>query len=297
MSFTLQDQALQVTGLKSTEQLVLIQLSKFANNKTFECWPSVATICKNLNKSRRTVQRCIAQLEKLGIIRRLFRTGTSNLFKLFFTKPELPLLGSEHDAGGAPSVTQGGAPPMTPKSISINQSMNKKQAKPVCVQELALNETALTLQGFLDMFKWDKGQGYRIKKAWKRLNEADKQAIKELLPQYINDTCWKSEGIYGKTYRCNPAKWLNDRRWTEIKPKSEPYRNIRYGSREPKTVDIGPDKESMAKAKEYLDCNYEQVKQRFLDTCPEYQRNMIDYFSKSTVDMWLIDLIFEANLH
>lgn len=150
----------------------------------------------------------------------------------------------------------------------------------------------LSLQEYLNMFQYDKPASYRIKRAWQRLNDDDKALIKELLPQYINETVWKSSGIQGKVYRCNPAKWLNERRWTEIKSKRKPAPKA-----EPKPQPVVckvvsvKDLEHLDKAKEYLDANYEQVKHNFDKFCTEFQRNWFDIAEKITSDKWLIDHI------
>ncbi len=65
-----------------------IALGKYANNKTKECWPSVATISKEINRAKKNTIKALQGLEEKGAIeiyaRSNEKTGqqTSNLYIL-----------------------------------------------------------------------------------------------------------------------------------------------------------------------------------------------------------------------
>ena len=69
-----------------------IALGKYANNKTKECWPSVATISKEINRAKKNTIKALQGLEKKGAIEKYARsdekTGqqTSNLYILKINK-------------------------------------------------------------------------------------------------------------------------------------------------------------------------------------------------------------------
>lgn len=65
-----------------------IALGKYANNKTKECWPSVATISKDIGRAKKNTIKALQGLEEKGAIQKFARlddkTGqqTSNLYIL-----------------------------------------------------------------------------------------------------------------------------------------------------------------------------------------------------------------------
>lgn len=73
-------------------KLVLLILADHANADN-QCWPSMATICKETGLSRSTAIRAINKLCKLGLIRKSGRwiahEQTSNSYRLLIAKPEL----------------------------------------------------------------------------------------------------------------------------------------------------------------------------------------------------------------
>lgn len=55
----------------SGTQLVAIALADRVNGDTFECWPSIADVCRRTRMDRRTVQRHIRTLEQDGVLTNL----------------------------------------------------------------------------------------------------------------------------------------------------------------------------------------------------------------------------------
>jgi hypothetical protein len=59
-----------------------LALCLFADNRTGECWPALDTIAEIVGCDRKTVRLDIDALEEGGLVTRLSRTGTSNVYLL-----------------------------------------------------------------------------------------------------------------------------------------------------------------------------------------------------------------------
>jgi DNA-binding transcriptional ArsR family regulator len=80
MSITLMTMAWK-TAFQAGRKMVLLALCDNASDEGM-CYPSVATLVRKCSMAERTVQGHIADLEKLGIVRREFRTGRSTLYQI-----------------------------------------------------------------------------------------------------------------------------------------------------------------------------------------------------------------------
>ena len=73
---------------KPTEITAYVALGQYADNKSKECWPSVTTLAKDLDRSRQSTIKALQGLEEKGAIQKFARldnkTGqqTSNLYIL-----------------------------------------------------------------------------------------------------------------------------------------------------------------------------------------------------------------------
>jgi len=84
MSFQAMAWAVKQT-LPSREKFLLIILANYANDRN-QCWPAIATLCKDTGFSRMTVSRGIAKLIKLGALNARHQTKngmkTSKMYRL-----------------------------------------------------------------------------------------------------------------------------------------------------------------------------------------------------------------------
>lgn len=64
-------------GLTTTDLAILLQIMKYWWQPDGIAFPAKATIARALNVDARTVQRRIAEMEKLGIVRRKRRPGSN----------------------------------------------------------------------------------------------------------------------------------------------------------------------------------------------------------------------------
>ena len=68
-NYFLMPDSIFMLGLKANELAVYAYLRKCVNNKTYQCWPSFATIAKATGVSKSTVKRCVDSLTEKGCIR------------------------------------------------------------------------------------------------------------------------------------------------------------------------------------------------------------------------------------
>lgn len=69
MSFKIVDEVIKTPGFKPNDKLVLMSLASHANDRDCAAWPSVETIGYEACLSRRTVQRSLRNLERMGVIK------------------------------------------------------------------------------------------------------------------------------------------------------------------------------------------------------------------------------------
>jgi DNA-binding transcriptional ArsR family regulator len=68
VSYKIVDAIIGEEDFLPTEKLVTLVLARHADDETRIAWPSARTICRESGLKRRTVQRTLRSLEKLGII-------------------------------------------------------------------------------------------------------------------------------------------------------------------------------------------------------------------------------------
>lgn len=100
-------------------------------------WPSKGTLADKFGKDPKTIQRWYVELEELGYIQRIYRTGQTSLLKLLSIRKNKPLLELANEIlsdwhGGDKNVQRGGTnlPPKR-ESIKDNHSSNDEFVEPV----------------------------------------------------------------------------------------------------------------------------------------------------------------------
>ncbi|EBR4546813.1 helix-turn-helix domain-containing protein [Salmonella enterica] len=122
MSMTLMAKAMAIKTGNPIRKLVLIKLADNANDLG-ECWPSNQHIADQCEVGKSTVKAHIRELEKMGLLRRVFRRNgelnQSNIFLLTFDTP----LANTNSGGGA-----GDAPRTSHLSEPVNEPVDGESA-------------------------------------------------------------------------------------------------------------------------------------------------------------------------
>jgi hypothetical protein len=108
MSIALMTDAWKLTGLSSTQKLVLLSLADNANDQG-ECYPSVRQMVERTCLSERAVRDAIRSLETIGYVRSLPRVGTSTVYVL-----ELSQKDAQTPAAAAPPAPNAGGRQLPP---------------------------------------------------------------------------------------------------------------------------------------------------------------------------------------
>jgi DNA-binding MarR family transcriptional regulator len=74
--------------LQTYDKMVLLMLSNYADSQG-KCWPSLGKLAEECGMSQSQVRKCVAKLEKLGMVRRQMQMRTygqtSNMYHLNLT--------------------------------------------------------------------------------------------------------------------------------------------------------------------------------------------------------------------
>lgn len=87
MSFTATQKAFANGTAEHGSRLVLLALAHRHNSTTGQCNPSLATLATDTLLARSTVIECLAELERLDLIRRVVVPGHSTSYELSLHKP------------------------------------------------------------------------------------------------------------------------------------------------------------------------------------------------------------------
>lgn len=126
MSIKLMNAVWSEPTTSGSKRLILLALADNANDEGC-CWPSLETIARKCNLSRRYVIDVIGELERDGLLVKTIRPGTSTMYKIlvnYTSPPSEAGFTSGSEAGFTPLVRQGSLKP------SINH-----QLEPPRIQE------------------------------------------------------------------------------------------------------------------------------------------------------------------
>lgn len=179
----------QVWGMRlaDSELLVLLALADAANDEGF-CWPGIASLCRKTNKSERTVQRSIRELEGLGHLTRKEIVGKGCTYTIHPRQDDTPV-----------TVTPPSPRRDTPVTVTPKPSKNHNTSR------------AKALSGSRD-------RGSTIEAALKdraiTADEATTWAVTELRwPRGEAKTEWQrfldSNAAHGRRYKDWKAAWRN----------------------------------------------------------------------------------------
>ena len=99
----------------------------YSGNGTHAAWPSQELLAAELDLSVRTVQRCLKELEDLGMLTCETRLGTSSLYILGWSCPQI---GTSHDTDVVSTYDTSVVPPTTPVSYKERLSEIDNQPDP-----------------------------------------------------------------------------------------------------------------------------------------------------------------------
>jgi hypothetical protein len=129
MSITLMTLAWK-SDFQSGRKMVLLALCDNASDEGV-CYPGIPTLARKCSMGERTIQGHIADLEKLGIVRREFRTGRSTLYQIDGSKICPPQILHHPPAEFAPPPPQDlHHPPADLAPITITESSDEPPDNP-----------------------------------------------------------------------------------------------------------------------------------------------------------------------
>ena len=99
----------------------------YSGNGTHVAWPSQERLAVELDLSVRTIQRCLSELEDLGVLTCETRLGTSSLYTLGWGYPQI---GTGHDSSVVLTYDTHVVPPTTPMSYKERLSEIDNQPDP-----------------------------------------------------------------------------------------------------------------------------------------------------------------------
>ncbi len=181
MSFAAAAWAISTDAVETAHQrLVLIILADCHNAESGRCDPSIAFVAERSMLSRRSVERCLAQLEERGLITRQERYEegvgqTSNSYRLNIATPTPESRPPASHRRGPPSESR------TPR-VTVTQAPRQADAgPPVCVtHESGILNQEVNQEGEEDARARDPvvrvGEGWLITEAWKPSDAAIAQA-------------------------------------------------------------------------------------------------------------------------
>lgn len=93
MSVDLVNLSFKQTGLSSSEHSVLNVLAYRAGDETYECWPSIKSLCESTSLNEKTVQACLLSLISKN---KIFDTGKRSgktkrviVYRMIFNTPNI----------------------------------------------------------------------------------------------------------------------------------------------------------------------------------------------------------------
>jgi uncharacterized phage protein (TIGR02220 family) len=128
--------------LSSGEIAVYCALLRFADYESKKCWPARETIGKKAGLSLRSVRDQIEKLEKKGLIKVVYRSGRSNIYKVR-THANFALVGNETHADSARvgcNNCTGSHADFAPEREPLTRSKNENESSsPSSIEKEALN--------------------------------------------------------------------------------------------------------------------------------------------------------------
>lgn len=104
---------------KGNVLLVLLALADTAQDDG-TCWPGYEFIARKTRLSKRTVMRCVDRLEEDGVVVKVVRPNTSNLYTIALCQ------GCQVDTPGGDNLTRGGVTAVTSRGDSaVTQTVNE----------------------------------------------------------------------------------------------------------------------------------------------------------------------------
>lgn len=176
MSIALMTTAWTLTGLSSTQKLVLLSLADNANDQG-ECYPSIRQMVSRTCLSERAVRDAIRILETLGYVRSMPRVGTSTIYLLELSQaqsqtpaPAAPPAGDAPRQEVPPTPAPAAPPPRqqappTPAAGAPKPSLNRQLNRQVTVKartKPGIEVAAIALPDWLPRQTWIDWVQHRI---------------------------------------------------------------------------------------------------------------------------------------
>jgi hypothetical protein len=217
MAYTCINWAIQQT-ITATMKFVLVVLANRADEKTFQCFPSLSSICRDTSLGRSTVIRALNELEKQNLIQRVRRGYQSTTYVLLTGGLTVNLV-PERDQSQSETGVVPERDGVVPQRDSVVPERDRNHQEPTGT----INTNTTRFAEFWHAYpkKVAKAGALRV---WNRLKPDDAlhQTILQAVRIASGSEEWRKDG--GR-YIPHPTTWLNQRRWEDEHLQSSVRRN------------------------------------------------------------------------
>ena len=206
--------------LSTTAKFVLVSLADYHQNKTGKCYPSHATIAKDINATRETVARNIKILVKKGLISTENRKGGQNSKYVYFHL-------DQWDEESQSIVTENHNGIVTENDSIVTESHrhcdskakhcdgeSHEQLNNITIEQTHNREKSQTDERSDGFERWrcvypKKGNRKAAEREWNRLRPDADLLIADTENRKLNDRRWLAG------YAPNPENYLRDERYND----------------------------------------------------------------------------------
>lgn len=197
------------SGVSKSAIMVYLVLNRYANKKSWQCFPSRETIIEKAQISKNTLDKCLKELMDIGALKvEKRRTGhgvyASNLYTVCMLPPNIshtPKIGITH----TPKIGTTHTPKSNPLTIVNNQSQRTRDIS-------SSSDDDGLFDRWWEVYPRKKGKGQARTAFKKALRKTDFETLLLKAEQY-------SEERFGQNpdYTAYPATWLNGEYWLNEK--------------------------------------------------------------------------------
>lgn len=199
-----------------TLKSLLYAIAHRADRETWSCWPSLAALAYDTEVSKRTIQRRINDLEKLGFIRVEMRRrpdGTQDNSLITITGGQIVTLCPPVDKNGLTGGQKQGVPVDTAVHLNKQEEQEEQKIRPAKQQDVPYSEEFEALWQ-----AYPRTRNTSKKKAWdyyRMLNAEKQQRVRAAVPIFA--AAMRAEGR-PEDKISHMTSWLNGRMYETAAP-------------------------------------------------------------------------------
>ncbi len=197
-------------GLPSGAKLLYGTISQLLNENGY-CYASNAYLMERNNASRRTITEWLAVLQKQGHVRIIIEREAARM-----GEPQRRIYINDAGVGRNSPTGVGRKLPAGVGSFLPPENTSIKNNTPQSPQGEVLRKSCFSFTEFWNAYGLKKDRA-KCEAKYRKIDEADRQVIRDSLPGYIVGT--RTDGTY--PCRKNPLTWLNGRCWEDEAANSE----------------------------------------------------------------------------